>query len=96
MNLIIQQNNLRWGGVFTIEEISGFLREQKLKIAIDSLRDILNEMCCTIDDRKVSIKKLNISQQLDILIVEYMNLEKFTVNLESSNLIQLRFYKTFH
>jgi len=59
-----------------MEETFGFLHQQKLEASIDRLRDILNEMCCTIDEREVNIEKLNISQQLDTLIVEYMVLEK--------------------
>lgn len=49
-------------------------KEDKLKRGIDSLRNVLNEMCCTSDDREVSIEKLYVSQQLDKLIVKYMNL----------------------
>ena len=35
-------------------------KEDKLKTSIDTLRAVLNEMCCTIDEREVSIKKLNV------------------------------------
>jgi len=55
-----------------MEEILEFLHQQKLETSIETLRDILNEMCCTIDEREVNIEKLSISQQLDTLIVEYM------------------------
>ena len=59
-----------------MEESITFLHQQKLKTSIDTLRDILNELCCyTIDEREVNIEKLSISQQLDTLIVEYMGLE---------------------
>ena len=44
--------------------------------SIDALRDILNEMCCTIDECGFNIEMLDVSQQLDKVIVEYMNLEK--------------------
>ena len=50
--------------------------EQELETSIDALRDILNELCCTIDEWEVNIEKLNVSQQLDKLIVEYMGLKK--------------------
>lgn len=56
------------------ENIASILHKQKLEINIDKLRDILNEMCCTIDERDVSMEKLDVSHQLDTLIVEYMGL----------------------
>jgi len=59
-----------------MDETLRLLKQQKLETSIDTLRDILNEMCCTIDEREVNIEKLTISQQLDRLIVEYMFLEK--------------------
>ncbi|MBU3181619.1 Spo0E family sporulation regulatory protein-aspartic acid phosphatase [Clostridium psychrophilum] len=49
--------------------------EQNLKICINTLRDILNEMCIAIDEPDTDIKRLNVSCQLDKLIVEYMNLK---------------------
>lgn len=59
-----------------MEEASEILHEQNLKNCIDTLRDTLNEMCCEIDEREVSMEKLKISNQLDTLIVEYMGLKK--------------------
>lgn len=58
-----------------MEETFGFLHQQKIEISIITLRDILNEMCCTIDEREVNIEKLNVSQQLDKIIIEYMSLK---------------------
>ena len=58
------------------EDIKITLPEDKLKICIDTLRDVLNEMCCTLDDHGMSIEKLIVSRQLDKLIVEYMVLKK--------------------
>lgn len=52
------------------------LHQKKLEISMDTLRDILDEMCCTIDEREVNIEKLTVSQQLDKVIVEYMSLKK--------------------
>lgn len=49
--------------------------EQNLKTCINTLRDILNEMCVAIDEPDTDIKRLNVSCQLDKLIVEYMNLK---------------------
>ncbi|MGV8980841.1 hypothetical protein [Clostridium sp.] len=58
------------------EKTSEILQEQDLNASIDKLRDILNEMCCTIDEREVNMEKLNVSHQLDMLIVKYMGLKK--------------------
>ncbi|MGH4139489.1 hypothetical protein [Clostridium sp.] len=58
------------------EKISEIVEEQDLKACIDTLRDILNEMCCKFDEREVNKEKLNVSHQLDILIVRYMGLKK--------------------
>lgn len=59
-----------------INEIFKISYEDTLKAHISALRDILNELCCTIDDSDVSIEALTVSQQLDKLIVEYMILKK--------------------
>lgn len=59
-----------------MEEIPEISHQQMLENSIDTLRDILNEMCCTIDEREVNVEKLNVSNQLDTLIVEYMRLKK--------------------
>ena len=59
-----------------MEETTEILKGQKLENCINALRDILNEMCGLIDERDVNKEKLNVSQQLDTLIVEYMGLEK--------------------
>ena len=58
------------------EEVIRSLYEEKLKTGINSLREILNELCCTTDGPEADIKKLNVSCQLDELIVEYMNITK--------------------
>ncbi|MBZ9686538.1 aspartyl-phosphate phosphatase Spo0E family protein [Clostridium estertheticum] len=50
--------------------------ENKLETCIDTLRDVLNEMCCTLDEHEMSIEKLIVSRKLDKLIVEYMVLKK--------------------
>lgn len=39
---------------------------------IDDLRDVLNEICVTIDETDGANEKLIVSQFLDELIVEYM------------------------
>lgn len=43
---------------------------------IDELRDVLNEICVTQQDTEDLKKRLIISQQLDILIVQYMSINK--------------------
>ena len=58
------------------EKIVGILYEDKLKTCIDTLRQVLNEMCFTLDEHEISIDKLIVSRQLDKLIVEYMVLKK--------------------
>jgi len=62
------------------EEENMLLHEQKLKACINTLRDVLNEICCTINESEVDIKKLDVSYQLDKLIVEYMNLKDSNYN----------------
>lgn len=44
-----------------------------IKRDIEELRDVLNEICAVEEGRKVSKKRLILSQQLDQLIVAYMN-----------------------
>lgn len=57
------------------EKIVNNFDEEKLKICINKLRDILNEMCDEIDETGTSVERLNVSQQLDKLIFEYMSLK---------------------
>lgn len=58
------------------KEMTSSLYEDKLESYIDALREVLNELCCTIDGPESNIEKLNVSCQLDKLIVEYMNIKK--------------------
>jgi len=44
----------------------------KLNRQINEVREILNEVCCTLDTTKAVDDRLIISQYLDKLIVEYM------------------------
>lgn len=46
---------------------------EELYMRIDKLRDNLNELCFTLDEDENCEEKLNLSQSLDVLIVEYMN-----------------------
>jgi len=56
------------------------LYEENLIICINKLRDVLNEMCSTIDETEARIETLIVSQQLDELIVEYMSIKRINVN----------------
>lgn len=63
-----------------MEELLGFLYEQRIKESINTFRDILNEMmCCTLDEIEPNIDMLIISCHLDELIIEYMGLKKANI-----------------
>ena len=47
--------------------------KEEIKKNINELRDTLNEICVTQEDAKEVEKRLILSQQLDELIVQYMN-----------------------
>lgn len=47
-------------------------RLSKLKSEIDEMREVLNEVCCSVDNEESKTNILTISQDLDELIVEYM------------------------
>jgi len=53
----------------TIKEI----KIEKLRKTINSFRDVLNELCSVLDETEKHNQRLIVSQQLDKLIVEYMN-----------------------
>lgn len=57
-------------------ETHEILHKEKLENCINNLRDVLNEMCCSLDEGEVNIEKLTVSRQLDTLIVKYMRLKK--------------------
>jgi two-component system cell cycle response regulator len=44
----------------------------KLKDRINEVRDILNQICCTLDGNEGKEYLLKVSEELDELIVEYM------------------------
>ena len=64
------------------EEIVRSLYEENLIACINKLRDVLNEMCCTIDKTEADIETLIVSRQLDQLIVEYMSIKKINVQIK--------------
>lgn len=45
---------------------------EELSKRINDLRDVLNEICCTDPSSETQEERLNISRDLDELIVEYM------------------------
>ena len=45
---------------------------EELNKRINDLRDILNEICCTDQSAELQEERLNISRNLDVLIVKYM------------------------
>ena len=49
------------------------IKIEKLRKTINSLRDILNELCSALDETEEHKQRLIVSQHLDKLIVEYMN-----------------------
>lgn len=61
--------------VFMEKKTIKILDEDNLIRNIDKLRDVLNEMCCTLDDQEINNDKLIVSQQLDKLIFDYMMLK---------------------
>ncbi|WP_169911732.1 Spo0E family sporulation regulatory protein-aspartic acid phosphatase [Clostridium oryzae] len=48
------------------------MKRHNLDCLIENLRDILNDICVTIDDVENDNEKLIVSRCLDELIVEYM------------------------
>lgn len=55
------------------EKNTGDIKLAILSKKIDELREILNEICCSVDNVNNGAERLKISEQLDELIVEYMN-----------------------
>jgi len=46
-------------------ETHEILHKEKLENCINDSRDVLNEMCCSLDVGEVNIEKLTVSRQLD-------------------------------
>ena len=46
-------------------ETHEILHKEKLENCINDLRDVLNEMCCSLDEGEANIEKLTVSRQLD-------------------------------
>lgn len=56
--------------------------KEKLENQIEELRDVLNEICTSTEDPEQLKKRLRVSEQMDQLIVEYMNEENKQKQLE--------------
>ena len=56
-------------------EINKNIDKEELKKYIDELRDVLNEICVTAKDTEALKKRLIISEQMDQIIVQYMNMD---------------------
>jgi len=57
------------------KEINKNMDKEKLKNYIDELREVLNEICVTDKDTEGIKKRLLVSEHLDKIIVEYMNMD---------------------
>lgn len=57
------------------ERIIKVPNEETLKTDINTLREILNQLCCTIDGFQVNTETLKVSRELDDLIIKYMLLK---------------------
>ena len=55
------------------EVVSSNLVEEDILVSINTLREVLNEMCYTMDEP--NLERLIVSYQMDQLIVEYMDLK---------------------
>jgi two-component system, cell cycle response regulator len=51
---------------------SKHLELERINKNIEELRDILNEICCTITEDEKDKERLTVSEALDELIVQYM------------------------
>ena len=54
------------------KEKSKHLELEKINKNIEELRDILNEICCTVAEDEKNEERLTVSEALDELIVQYM------------------------
>lgn len=57
-------------------EINNQSDKNRIKRDMEELREVLNEICAMEEGNKILKKRLILSQQLDQLIVAYMNKDK--------------------
>ena len=55
-------------------EINENIHKEEIEKRIDELREVLNEICVTAEDTETLKKRLIVSQHLDQIIVQYMNM----------------------
>lgn len=56
------------------KQINKNIEKEEIERHIDELRDVLNEICSTVQETEGLKKRLILSRQLDELIVQYMNI----------------------
>jgi uncharacterized protein YhaN len=54
------------------ESEAKYLQLNRINKGIEELREILNEICATLEEKGNDMERLEISKRLDELIVEYM------------------------
>lgn len=54
------------------ESEAKYLQLNRINKGIEELREILNEICATVEEKGNDMERLEISKSLDELIVEYM------------------------
>jgi len=54
-------------------EINEHIDKEELEKDIEELRDVLNELCITAETAEELKERLRVSEELDKLIVKYMN-----------------------
>lgn len=57
-------------------EVNNQRDKNGIKRDMEELREVLNEICATEEGNQTSKKRLVVSQQLDQLIIAYMNKDK--------------------
>jgi hypothetical protein len=71
--MVVNTTNKYIGGVLCMDKVTlDNITIENLDIRINSLRDVLNEICCTELNDEVNEQRLLISRELDELIVKYM------------------------
>ena len=71
--MVVNTTNKYIGGGICMNKVTlDNITKENLDTRINSLRDVLNEICCTELNDEVNEQRLLISRELDELIVRYM------------------------